>query len=300
MKEHKIAEEYLEAIWTLAEKSSAPEAPIPEARVSAYFGEDFAGGVVDRLVADGLLLRGEGREHGVSISTVQLTERGIYRGSRLIRAHRLAERLLHDVLGLTNYEVAACEFEHIIDTDLVDGICTLLGHPKRCPDGMPIPPGECCRLESRTITSPVHTLAELEVGAAGRVVSVNASDDTQIHILQSLEIRPGSIVRMHQRYPAIVISCEGASIAIDETIAESISVWELHEQEFEDALVRKGSVRRSGDSQAGGDRRSKGQSPWWGRGRRRKREQLYDCGPVASGVLRESDAPDASHPKDTE
>lgn len=284
MKEHKISEEYLEAIWTLAEKRSGPGCPVSEERLSTYFQQDFERSVVDRLVDEELLSREGIEEHEATVPAVKLTERGLYRARRLIRAHRLAERLLNDVLGLTNYEVAACEFEHIVDTDLVDGICTLLGHPRKCPDGMPIPPGECCRLESRTITSPVHTLAELEVGAAGRVVSVNASDDTQIHILQSLEIRPGSIVRMHQRSPAIVISCEGASIAIDETIASSISVWELHEREFEEAIMRKGGARKAA-SPAPGDRPGRGRLPRWGRGRRRRQEKPYDCGPVASGVL---------------
>jgi len=63
---------------------------------------------------------------------------------QLIRARRLAERLIHDVLG-GEFEEGACEFEHMGSTKLIDSICTLLGHPKECPHGLPIPEGECCQ-----------------------------------------------------------------------------------------------------------------------------------------------------------
>ena len=63
---------------------------------------------------------------------------------QLIRAHRLAEKLIHDVLG-GKFEDEACEFEHIASPKLVDSICTMLGHPKECPHGLPIPEGDCCK-----------------------------------------------------------------------------------------------------------------------------------------------------------
>ncbi len=79
-------------------------------------------------------------------SEVQLTERGGSRARDVIRRHRLAERLFKDTFSIDDSEVhdQACKFEHIISPELDHRICTFLGHPKTCPHGNPIPPGECC------------------------------------------------------------------------------------------------------------------------------------------------------------
>jgi putative ABC transport system ATP-binding protein len=75
------------------------------------------------------------------------TARGEARARSVIRRHRLAERLFMDVLALRDdqsIETNACTFEHILSPEVTDRICTFLGHPKTCPHGSPIPPGECC------------------------------------------------------------------------------------------------------------------------------------------------------------
>jgi len=41
-------------------------------------------------------------------------------------------------------EQQACKFEHILSPEATDKICTFLGHPRTCPHGAPIPPGQCC------------------------------------------------------------------------------------------------------------------------------------------------------------
>ncbi len=130
--------------------------------------------------------------------------------------------------------MAACEFEHIIDTDLIDGICTLLGHPRRCPDGLPIPPGECCKAEQKTIKSPSVSLLELKPEESGRVVAVNTENDHQLHLLDNLQIRPGTVLKVHQISPSIVIECDGSNIAIDEEVASSIFVWKLTADRYQE------------------------------------------------------------------
>jgi len=78
---------------------------------------------------------------------VQLTDEGEVRARSVIRRHRLAERLFMDVLAIRDdaaVETNACTFEHILSPEVTDRICTFLGHPKTCPHGSPIPPGECC------------------------------------------------------------------------------------------------------------------------------------------------------------
>jgi putative ABC transport system ATP-binding protein len=78
---------------------------------------------------------------------VELTPHGRERASSIIRRHRLAERLFTDSLAMdseSEIEQQACKFEHILSPEATDKICTFLGHPRTCPHGAPIPPGECC------------------------------------------------------------------------------------------------------------------------------------------------------------
>jgi putative ABC transport system ATP-binding protein len=76
----------------------------------------------------------------------QLTPMGSQRARDVVRRHRLAERLFKDTFSVdeTEAHTQACKFEHIISPELDQRICTFLGHPKTCPHGNPIPPGDCC------------------------------------------------------------------------------------------------------------------------------------------------------------
>ena len=77
---------------------------------------------------------------------VQLTPGGSRRARDVVRRHRLAERLFKDTFAIEDSELhnQACKFEHIISPELDQRICSFLGHPKTCPHGNPIPPGDCC------------------------------------------------------------------------------------------------------------------------------------------------------------
>ena len=110
---------------------------------------NFDAAIVDELSADDMVKLTDGGKK------IRLTEKGEIYAQQLIRAHRLAERLLYDVVG-GDFESGACEFEHTVTPELVDSICTLLGHPKLCPHGMPIPEGQCCKTFSRIAHSRVR------------------------------------------------------------------------------------------------------------------------------------------------
>jgi putative ABC transport system ATP-binding protein len=97
---------------------------------------------------------------GVSIGdgsmVVELTAKGRQRAGDIIRRHRLAERLFTDSLALdseTEIEQQACKFEHILSPEATDKICTFLAHPKTCPHGAPIPPGQCCKAAAESARS---------------------------------------------------------------------------------------------------------------------------------------------------
>jgi putative ABC transport system ATP-binding protein len=81
-----------------------------------------------------------------------LTPIGSRRARAVVRRHRLAERLFKDTFSIDDSEAQtqACKFEHIISPELDQRICTFLGHPKTCPHGNPIPPGDCCDSRSKS------------------------------------------------------------------------------------------------------------------------------------------------------
>src|SRR5262249_47846228 len=72
------------------------------------------------------------------------TPRGRARARDLIRRRRLAEVLFSSALHLPEAEVeqTACLMEHVIDPAVANSICAVLGPPRRCPHGRPVPPGD--------------------------------------------------------------------------------------------------------------------------------------------------------------
>jgi DtxR family Mn-dependent transcriptional regulator len=68
-------------------------------------------------------------------------------------------------------------------------------------------------------------LAELPIGSSGRIAWVYARSDAQLHALDSLQLRPGALVTLHQRRPSFVVECEGAHLALDDALAGAVNVW---------------------------------------------------------------------------
>ncbi|MBW7992535.1 MAG: metal-dependent transcriptional regulator [Planctomycetes bacterium] len=206
-------DEHIEHLYYMKEEGTNSIAALKNALNEHY----------DALIIDELAL-----EDMVQLSqdnnTIVLTEKGTGCARQLIRAHRLAERLLYNVLG-GDFESGACEFEHTVTPELVDSICILLGHPKACPHGSPIPEGQCCRESCRTAQSSIVPLVELKVGQSARIAYINCKSDQQLHKIDNLCIRPGAIITLHQRYPSYVVECESSNIAMDEQIASNICVW---------------------------------------------------------------------------
>ena len=162
---------------------------------------------------------------------INLTKKGYAFAEQIIRRHRLAERLLTDVLGmeLGDIETGACEFEHILAPELVASICTLLGHPKECPHGGKIPEGECCRQARKTLSSAVIPLSEMNIGEEVKVAYINTRSNSRMHKLSHFGIIPGASISIHQRSPSFVVKCGNTQIALEEDIAKEIHVWRTKE-----------------------------------------------------------------------
>jgi putative ABC transport system ATP-binding protein len=137
----------LEQIWICGEEGNPAQAERlhatgPSGRLPVVPNEP-AGRVLSRM-SDLRLVQMQNGE-------VQLTTVGSQRARDVVRRHRLAERLFKDTFSIEDSEARtqACKFEHIISPELDQRICTFLGHPKTCPHGNPIPPGECCNGKSK-------------------------------------------------------------------------------------------------------------------------------------------------------
>ncbi len=166
-------------------------------------------------------------------SSVSLTSKGENQAQELIRCHRLAERLLADVLSVKGelLEAQACEFEHILSAEVTESICTLLGHPSTCPHGRPIPPGECCKGNRTEVEPIVVSLDRLPPGEAGRVMYVETRSHARLDKLASFGLVPGALVTMHQRQPSLVVRIGETQLAMDELVAQSVHVQRVPRRE---------------------------------------------------------------------
>jgi DtxR family transcriptional regulator, Mn-dependent transcriptional regulator len=174
------------------------------------------------------MLKGEGLAT-LSDNAITLTDKGTTIAKGLIRRHRLAERLFTDVFDLSKeiMEEDACKVEHILSEELTDSVCTFLGHPTVCPHGKPIPRGECCRKYSVDVRPVVSRLTDFEVGHAGKIVFITPSEASRIGRLSSIGIIPGTIIRLLQRKPSIVLQMDETTIAIDPELAKDIFIKKI-------------------------------------------------------------------------
>jgi len=218
-------DETLELIWMQRERGSS----VTVQSLSEEAREDLEP-LLREMECAGLLSVAEG--------SVSLTSSGEEHAQELIRCHRLAERLLADVLSVKGevLEAQACEFEHILSPEVTESICTLLGHPTTCPHGMPIPPGECCKGNRTEVESIVVSLDRLPPGEAGRVMYVETKSHARLDKLASFGLVPGAVVTMHQRQPSLVVRMGETQLAMDELVAKCVHVQRVPGRE--DAVLQ--------------------------------------------------------------
>jgi DtxR family transcriptional regulator, Mn-dependent transcriptional regulator len=173
---------------------------------------------MDELIRQGLAER--------SGTTLTLTPLGRPEAAQAIRRHRLAERLLADVLATEQGELddQACRLEHALFEGLDESICTLLGHPPFCPHGKPIPQGECCRQLRASVERLIAPLCDLEAGQGGHIAYIQMNNPNRMQKLMAMGVLPGVRVRLLRRYPSFVFEAGYSQFAVDEQIAAGIYV----------------------------------------------------------------------------
>ena len=121
MNHKRVTDEHIERLYYMKE---AGKTSINELKIAMCGSFDAA--VIDELLSEDIVrLTDEGNK-------ITFTKKGVDYSQQIIRAHRIAERLIYDVLD-GEFESGACEFEHIVAPELVDSICILLGHPQGMP-----------------------------------------------------------------------------------------------------------------------------------------------------------------------
>src|SRR5438105_10235347 len=162
-------DEYLETIYFLAfpigeYRPQATGSLTLASRVAEMLGVSraSAGEMLKRLEAEGLIERGKHKE-------AILTATGRTRAEKVVRKHRIIERLLTDFMGYTAAEahVHADELGDTFSDEMVERIEVKLGNPERCPHGWPVDP-DFEQAENQEL-SP---LADLEPPAEATIVQI--------------------------------------------------------------------------------------------------------------------------------
>jgi DtxR family Mn-dependent transcriptional regulator len=198
---HPPVEEYLETILGLDEEG----VPVIQARIAERLGRSApsVSEMLDRLGDDGYVTR-EGRR-------LSLTDSGRALAEKVVRKHRLAERLLVDVIGLEWHKVhrEAGRWEHVISDDVEARLVELLGDPATCPHGNPIP-------GSHSSGPPVetHPLTDAVPGARVRLVRVSEEVELNFGSLTLLDeggFIPGVVAEVGRRDGdgAVEVTVEG-------------------------------------------------------------------------------------------
>jgi DtxR family Mn-dependent transcriptional regulator len=217
-------DEYLETIYFLAfpigeyTPRGAGTPPLAS-RVAEmlHVSRASAGEMLKRLEADGLIERGARKE-------ALLTKTGRERAERVVRKHRLIERLLTDFMGYTPAEahVHADELGDTFSDEMVERIETRLGNPERCPHGWPVDTA-FEQAENREL----KPLAELEAGTHATIVRLAEHDGELLHWFYDEGFVPGGEVELRAVQRAagqFTVRLNGSDRAIGEKAAAGLFV----------------------------------------------------------------------------
>src|ERR671928_2176144 len=218
-------DEYLETIYFLAfpigeyRPAGGGTTQAIAARVAEMLGVSraSAGEMLKRLEAEGLLERGEHKE-------AILTSAGTERARRVVRKHRIIERLLTDFMGYTAAEahVHADELGGTFSDDMVERIEERLGRPDRCPHGWPVDPAV-----EQAENPELAPLSELEPGARATIVRLAEHDGDLLHWFYDQGLAPGTELEIEEVQPAagqFTVRLNGSTRAVGEKAAAGLFV----------------------------------------------------------------------------
>ncbi len=221
-------EMYLRTIYELVEEDIVPL----RARIAERLHQSgpTVSQTVARMERDGLLVV-QGDRH------LELTEEGLRLAVRVMRKHRLAERLLTDVIGLEweHVHAEACRWEHVMSETVERRLVALLGHPTESPYGNPIPGlaelGEPAPTAASTAEAePLDTVAkgpeEIRV-LVRRIGEEMQKDELVMAALRRVGAMPDKVVVVAAGAEGVLIGSGGETAEIDPELAAHLFVHRL-------------------------------------------------------------------------
>ncbi|HEX3468346.1 MAG TPA: metal-dependent transcriptional regulator [Candidatus Elarobacter sp.] len=208
-------EEYLEAVYRLEREGPGVSTSGLAADLGVAPGS--VSGMLKKLAADGYVTH-EAR------GQAKLTDKGLRIAVRVVRRNRLAEVFLQDVLGMPWDEVheEACRLEHAISDRVEERLVAVLGDPKVCPHGLPIPPLD--------LTAPPRVgerLSDVQPGSTVRIVEVVEDVPETLRYLDRIGLRPGARIDVVERGPLggpITVENASGRTAISLELARLIAI----------------------------------------------------------------------------
>ena len=210
-------EDYLKVIYTLirerGEERASTSAISDRMEVSAASATNMMQKLADMRLVEYVPYRG-----------VSLTDAGEKIALEVIRHHRLIELYLAEALGYSWDAVhdEAERLEHVISEEFEDRIDAMLGHPTTDPHGDPIPPKT-----GRPPEGTSRRLSDVEIGESVVVRRVSDRDGDFLRQLASLELVPGTRVRIVGRDSGagtISLELDGRQLSVGEPLARRVYV----------------------------------------------------------------------------
>ena len=219
-------EMYLRTVYELEEEGIIPL----RARIAERLHQSgpTVSQTVARMERDGLLTV-EGDRH------LELSPKGRQLATRVMRKHRLAERLLTDIIGLEIEYVheEACRWEHVMSEQVERRLVELLEHPTESPYGNPIPGlSELGQVgEDPVFLEGVVSMTKAVSGSVEpirlvvRRISEPLQTDTEVmSILRRVGVLPGNDVLVSRGHDGVIVARQGETAEIDSEAAVHIFV----------------------------------------------------------------------------
>ena len=213
------AEEYLEAIYRFQNRRGVAKTTELASKLDVALGS--VTNTIQHLKKHGLV------EHE-PYRGVKLTAKGEKIALKILRRHRLAERLLTDILNAkwSNVHEDACKLEHALTEEVTKLLERKLGYPKSCPHGNPIP-SENGEMEEETC----HPLTEASMNKVYTVSRIIDEKREKLLALTSESIMPGAKVRVIERKSSsIVLYVAEKKCTLDYDAASSVLVKNMENE----------------------------------------------------------------------
>ncbi len=207
------AEEYIEAIFKIQRRNGM--AKTKELAQTMHIVPGSITNTIEHLESHGLVTH-------LPYRGVKLTRRGEKIAVDIIRKHRLAERLLTDLLKAewSTVHEDACKLEHALTPNMVSLLEERLGYPKICPHGNPIP-NENGQIEERECIA----LVEADIGKNYIVDRIVDEEHTNLQVLSEKGIKPSVSLQVAKLTAGkFVLFVEGKNQELDREHAANVLV----------------------------------------------------------------------------